>query len=261
VRWDYPTWQTLPDVSCGTWVDVDPVEISAGFDLQLLAVRFVDPGHPEKKLGPRYRVWYRNNSPQKIDQDFNIMLIAANSNDFSEGQKLSEAGIRATEIEAGEMKSVDIRLPFEANQLGSNDKGQKIPFTHLNVLVDSHREVPEEFEDNNGIILAAGDIFEVDPSIFASESDTLAAGSLINIAGEGLGPEPGQVVVFLKDLELQCEIHGWYDLGVRVKLPNLPLAAETEAEIVVVRGDGAVSNALSITLTPPAAAEKPVPNK
>ena len=37
----------------------------AQFDLQLLAVRFVDPGHPDQKLGPRYRVWFRNNSANR----------------------------------------------------------------------------------------------------------------------------------------------------------------------------------------------------
>ena len=31
-----------------------------------------------------------------------------------------------------------------------------------------------------------------------------------------LGPEPGQVLVYVKDLELDTEIQGWYDLGVRI---------------------------------------------
>jgi len=55
-------------------------------------------------------------------------------------------------------------------------------------------------------------------------------------------------------LELDAEIQGWYDLGVRAKLPNLPLAAATDAEIVVVRGDGAVANPLSLRIMPTNAA-------
>ncbi len=59
VYWQTPVWVSLPVVQCGTWVDVEmPVIPAAQYDLQLLAVRFVDPGHPEEKLGPRYRVWY-----------------------------------------------------------------------------------------------------------------------------------------------------------------------------------------------------------
>ena len=110
------------------------------------------------------------------------------------------------------------------------------------------------------MVLPVGDILPVDPAAFAAESDTLAAGSMTSVAGEGFGPEPGQVVVFVKGLELQAEIHGWYDLGVRFEVPKLPLAAATDAEIVVVRGDGAVSNTLSVTLTPPGTETVPAPN-
>ena len=62
VYWETPVFVPLPAVGCGTWVDLKPVVVAAATsDLQLVAVRFVDPGHPEEKLGPRYRVWFRNN--------------------------------------------------------------------------------------------------------------------------------------------------------------------------------------------------------
>ena len=54
VYWEAPVWTPLPVVTCGTWVDLRPVVVAAAqSDLQLVAVRFVDPGHPEEKLGPR----------------------------------------------------------------------------------------------------------------------------------------------------------------------------------------------------------------
>ena len=55
----------------------------AQYDLQLLAVRFVDPGHPEEKLGPRYRVWFRNNSDRRSTQPFNVMLFAGNDDQLT----------------------------------------------------------------------------------------------------------------------------------------------------------------------------------
>jgi hypothetical protein len=49
---------------------------------------------------------------------------------------------------------------------------------------------------------------------------------------------------------LEGEILGWYDLGVRWTLPKIAVAAPTDAEIVLIRGDGAATNPLKITLNP-----------
>ena len=78
-----------------------PAELrSADSDLQLVAVRFVDPGHPEEKLGPRYRVWFRNNGSQPIAQPFNVMLFAGNDERLAEG--MAQAGVRVTAMEPAE---------------------------------------------------------------------------------------------------------------------------------------------------------------
>jgi hypothetical protein len=252
VWWNYPVWYELPAVACGTWVDVEPVVIDDGLDLQLLAVRFVDPGQPELREGPRYRVWARNNSARTIIKDFNILLMAANSHEAVAG--LPQAGVRVDSIEPGEIKAFDIRLPFESTVMNRDAEGNAIPFSQLHVLVDSHREIPEIFEQNNGAVIARGDVLPVDPVIFGSDSVTPVPGTEINIAGEGFGPEPGQVLVHVGGIELQAEIEGWYDLGVRVKLPALALASPTDAELVLVRGDTAASNPLTVQLTMPVAA-------
>jgi hypothetical protein len=251
VCWDYPVWVSLPVATCGTWIDVEPLVIDAGFDLQLLAVRFVDPGHPDEQLGPRFRVWVRNNSPATIAAPFNVMLMAANSRDAVAG--LPQAGVRVMRMEPGETQALDIRLPFDAARMGVDAEGRPAPFSQLHVLVDSHRELPEAFEANNGAVIARGDVLPVDPTIFSADASVAPAGAEINLAGEGFGPEPGQVIVQVGTLEMQAEITGWYDLGVRIKLPSLALAAPTEAEILIVRRDTAVSNPLAVEITAPVA--------
>ncbi|MDP7277673.1 MAG: hypothetical protein QF363_19495 [Planctomycetaceae bacterium] len=257
VSWGYPVWTPLPIVSSGTWVNVETVKVDKGMDLQLLAVRFVDAGHPEKQLGSRFRVWIRNNSDKKIRKDFNVMLLASNSREPQ--TNVPQAGVEVDKIDAGEIQTLDIRLPYEANVMARDSKDRQTPFSFLHVLVDSHRDIDEAFEENNGVVLSRGDVLPVDPATFSTNVTSAAPGTTVNIAGEGFGPEPGEVIVYVNKLELQAEIHGWYDLGIQIKLPMLPLAAEANAEIVVVRGDGAVSNPVPFLIVPQARPVTPPP--
>jgi hypothetical protein len=255
--WEYPVWYELPYVVCGTWVDVEPVVIDAGLDLQLLAVRFVDPGHPEQQLGTRLRIWLRNNSNADIEAPFNVLMMASVDRVAAEG--LPQAGVTVDRIAAGEIMSLDIRLPYEANVMNVDQEGHRTPFEFLHVLVDSHQQIPEAFEENNGAVLVRGDVLPVDPAAFAAETEAAPAGSLLSVAGEGFGPEPGQVFVYVNGLELEAKIHGWYDLGVQIELPKLALADAAQAEIVVLRADGAAANPVTIAMLPEAVAGLPAP--
>ena len=249
VYWRTPLWVPLPVVSCGTWVDLEPVTIPAvERDLQLLAVRFVDPGHPEEKTGPRYRVWFRNNGVRPIAQPFNVMLFAGNDDKLR--ATLPQAGLRVTSIEAGETQSVDVRLPVEVYTMGRDAQGAPAPFSVLHVLVDAGREVPETTRTNNGTRLTPAEVLPVDPAAFELEPVVAKPGTEVLLAGEGFGPRPGRVLVQIDGKELDGEILGWYDLGVRLVLPKLAIVAPTEAEVIVVRGDGAAANPLKITITP-----------
>jgi hypothetical protein len=250
--YECPVWQPLPVVTCGTWIDIEPIVIDSGLDLQMLAVRFVDSGHPEQELGPRFRVWFRNNSDVDINAPFNVMLLASNSHELEAG--VPEAGSRVDNIAAGQIQSVDIRLPFEANLMSIDEEGNQLPFEQLHVLIDSHREIPEAFEENNGAVMARVDVLPVDPALFSTDTDVVVSGALVNLAGEGLGPEPGKVLVSLNGMNFEAEIYGWYDLGVQVKMPELPLLDIAEANLVVVRGDGAVSNPVDVEFAPQVAA-------
>jgi hypothetical protein len=253
-----PTWQPLPVVACGTWVDAPKLNLPPQqTDLQLLAVRFVDPGHPEQQLGPRYRVWIRNAGWQGINTPFNVMLLASSGEEFDESSP--QAGVRVETIMADTTQTVDIRLPYSVYELGRDDDGKPAPFATLHVWVDSHGEVSEVSEENNGAVLARADVLPVDPTAFSADVETGVAGETISIAGEGFGPEPGRVLVYVKDLALDAEILGWYDLGVHVRLPKLLFAETSDMELIVVRGDGAASNPLKLPLAPLGTPVTPAP--
>lgn len=150
--WDYPTWCPLyGSHCCGYWDDVPVVRIPVGLDLQLLAVRLVDSGDPEAQLGPTFRVWFRNNSSVAINHAFNIIALVAP--DASPTNNLPQAGVRIPSIEAGQVLAADIRLPIAANQAG-------LPMLH--VLVDSHREIGEVDEKNNGAVMPRAEILPLE---------------------------------------------------------------------------------------------------
>ncbi|HUQ70509.1 MAG TPA: hypothetical protein VM165_13340, partial [Planctomycetaceae bacterium] len=248
VYYDYPVWQPLPVVTSGTWVDVPPAIVDTGFDLQLLAVRFVDPGYKEENDGTRLRVWVRNNSRAAIGAPFNVTIVAANGTELA--GDLPQAGVTVPSMDADEVVPIDLRLPYEANRMNILENGQRTPFTHLHILVDSHRDLQENDEANNGAVIARTDILPVDPAAFSTDVTAAAPGQLVSLAGEGFGPEPGELLVIVGGKPVQAEIYGWYDLGVNFKLPNVDVNDATPVEILVVRGDGAASNPVTISLTP-----------
>ena len=249
VYWATPVWAPLPAVSCGTWVDLSPVIVAdAELDLQLVAVRFVDPGHPAESLGPRYRVWFRNNSDRAIRRPFDVMLFAAAGDALT--AELPQAGVRVTAMAPGDMQSVDVRLPIEVYTMDRDADGIPVPFSTLHVLVDANREVSETDIGNNGARLTPGEILPVDPAAFELEPAAANPGDEVILAGEGFGPEPGQVLFTIAGVELEGEILGWYDLGVRWRVPTLSVAVPTEAEVIVIRGDGAAANPLKIRVNP-----------
>jgi hypothetical protein len=242
-----PVWVTLPVVSCGTWVDAPVVAAPAPVDLQLLAVRFVDPGHPQENLGPRYRVWFRNNSRQPVAQPFSVSLLA--SSDAALAADLPQAGVRVTSIDAGDTQSADIRLPLAATTMARDAQGNAEPYRFLHVLVDGQRETGDALWENNGASLARGDVLAVDPSTFDVQPAAALPGSEVLLAGEGFGPGPGRVMMCVGEQEFDAEILGWYDLGVRVSLPETANTAGGVADLVVVRADGAAANPARIKLT------------
>ncbi len=248
IYWNTPLWAPLPEAACGTWVDLPPLELVPDSDLQLLAVRFVDPGHPQERLGPRYRVWFRNNGSLPITRPFSVMLFAGN--DARLAAYAPQAGVQVTGIGAGGVQSVDIRLPVEVYAIGRDMRGNPVPFSVLQVLVNANREVAEMDYANNGATLARAAILPVDPASFELQPTVATPGEEVLLAGEGLGPQPGRVLIQINGREMDGEILGWYDLGVRWTVPHLALAQQVDADVVLIRGDGAAANPVKMTLIP-----------
>lgn len=249
VYWNCPGWVHLPLCHCGTWWNVPQVVIPASdADLQLLAVRMVDSGHPDKKIGAEYRIYVRNNCAHRVLGNFNVMIFAANDERLAD--TLPQAGARIEAIAPGEVRTIDLRLPAAANAMGIDEHGRAVPFRFLHVLVDSHREVFETFENNNGAILDRTKILLVDPTAFAVDTNAAEVGTQITIAGEGFGPLPGKVVVSVGELSFEARIEGWCGRGVRVTLEGIPLADAADAELVVIRRDGAAANPLTLRILP-----------
>jgi len=245
VVYEYPTWQSLPVVASGTWVDLPPPVLVEQPDVQLVAVRFIDAGHLEQNLGTRYRVWLQNNSNVAINGAFNVLLLAGNT--ANPTADLPQAGVTVPSMEPGEMQVVDIRLPFEANKMNRVDN-HLTPFEYLHVLVDSHRQLQDPTPENNGAVLARTDILPVDPAAFAPDVSAAAPGAMVSIAGEGFGPEPGRLIVSINGEETEATIYGWYDLGVQFELPNVDVTGPTDAEVLIVRGDGAAANPVNVRI-------------
>ena len=255
VVWETPRWEPLPEVACGTWVDVAAKPVLQNYDLQLLAVRFVDPGHPDEKTGPRYRVWFRNNSDQPIQTPFDVIVLADNGVVLDKDAIYN--GVRITGIKPGEVQSVDIRLPYEVNFLRKNADGDDIPFDTLHVIVDANRTIPEATKENNGLMIARDEVLPIDPAAFQLDPQATQSGGEVILAGEGLGPQPGKVLVHIEGREYEAEILGWYDLGARVKLPKIALAQPSLADLIIVRQDGVAANPLRVALTPGEAPANP----
>ncbi len=234
-------------VASGTWVDVQKVVVNNGVDVQLLAVRFVDAGHLDQNLGPRYRVWIQNNSNFDIDQPFNVVLMG--NNDALPDDVRLEVGQRVPNLAAGQMQAVDLRLPLTPNGV----PGEPFAFSNVHVLVDAHRELQDTNMANNGAVIDRGEILPVDPALFNADNDVIEPSMVLNVAGEGLGPEPGQVLLHVNGITYQPEILGWYDLGVQLRVPQIAVAGLTAADLVVVRGDGAAANPLSVQIANAAA--------
>jgi hypothetical protein len=251
-----------------SWVDDQPPRPAGGgapaddvdVDLELVAIRFVDNGNAEKNLGPRYRVLIRNNGKQAVDHPFNVAVVTGAAAEQTD--PIPRAGKRVPGIDAGQTLAVDIRLPADANATTKDDDGHTVErFPKLGAMVDTRNEIEESTKENNGMALERDKILMVDPAIFAADTKQATMGQTIKLAGEGLGPEAGQVLVRVGSLELQAEIEGWCDLGVEIKLPSLPLAGEAKAELVAVRGDGAAANPIVLKLAatqsaPPAPPEE-----
>src|SRR5262249_52450919 len=100
-------------------------------DVEVLDVRFVDPGDPAKQLGPCYRIEFRNNSDVAIQREFSVAVIAGGPG------RLTPQTPRTIEpvpgMQPGQMLAGDIRLPLLEPVRGGATAGERA-FTRLIVM-------------------------------------------------------------------------------------------------------------------------------
>lgn len=121
-----------------------PAATVTGVDLQLIDVRMLDNGDAAKQIGPRYRVTFRNVGTSPVDHDFNVALVAADDANLTTNLPTIES--RISSVGTGDVKTVDLRLPATAFDMGQDTHSE---FAKLFVFVDSHGEVNDVNRDNN----------------------------------------------------------------------------------------------------------------
>jgi hypothetical protein len=225
-----------------------PAERPALVDLELIAIRFVDLGFPHKKLGPAYRVRFRNAGSDDTTAPFWIALAADNGQQPTHAAK--SASRQIAQLKAGGELSVDIRLPWEVMTMGSDSTGRAVPFSTLFVSLDTLGQIAETDERNNAARLARGEIPEVSPMLFGTDRGKLSAGDTVILLGEGLGPRAGGVAMELAGVAIPLETCGWHHRGVQVRLPAFPFAKAVDVKFAVTRHDGASARPLVSVLFP-----------
>ena len=124
--------------------DQPPPNDNVAVDLEVVAIRFVDNGNAEKNIGPRYRVLIRNNGTQAVAHSFAVAIITDAAQEQSD--PTPRAGKTVPGIDAGQVLSVDVRLPAEANAAIKGDDGHSVEkYPKLGAIVDANDEI-EEFD-------------------------------------------------------------------------------------------------------------------
>jgi hypothetical protein len=140
-------------------VAAEPQQTALPLDLELVEIRQLDRGNMAQNLGPAYRVTIRNKNGAAVTHEFNVALAASLGRQAAADSAFGM--VRVNGLEAGQMLSVDVRLPAKALQLGQNADGQSVSFAYLTAVADSHQELPESDRANDFMVLARGEIVMV----------------------------------------------------------------------------------------------------
>ena len=131
---------------------LDPQKI----DLVVEYVQLVREGDLESEEGPSYRVWFVNKGETTIDRPFDVALLASNEDAPTETSPFATK--RVAQIEPGERLTVEIQLPAEVLQMGTDVEGNPTAFKNLFAAVDTQQELEERDEDNNALGLARTEV-------------------------------------------------------------------------------------------------------
>ena len=213
----------------------EPIAAPIAVDVELVDVRLIDAGNG-RTTGPAFRVWVRNNGPIEIASPLEVVLVAGD--DRPVGDTAPHAAAEFKSPAAGELTSVDLRLPFTAYAVGTDAEGRPSPFTKIIAIVNPPETYADARDENNIASFDRDAIKLVDLKLTSVAVD--AEGKTALLSGEGFGRNPGKIVLEAAGLKLLAEVVAWNHSQIRIKLPALDLVEAVTLPTTVRREDGAV---------------------
>jgi hypothetical protein len=138
---------------------VQPAEyVSAAapaIDLELVDIRLVDAGSISDGVGPRFRLFCRNNGTLEAPK-FHVSVMADLGGVLSEKAHL--VTVESVGIKPGKTQTVDVQMPPEILKMKGTQDHWPRPFDLLGAMLDSDESLTETNEKNNTLVLARDSI-------------------------------------------------------------------------------------------------------
>jgi hypothetical protein len=138
---------------------IDPTEVkdaaAPSMDLELVDIRLVDAGSLSDGVGPRFRLFCRNNGTLEAPK-FHISMMADLGSVLSEKAHL--VTVESVGIKPGKTQSVDVQLPVEVLKMTTAKDRWAKPFDLLGAMLDSDESLTETNENNNTLVLTRDSI-------------------------------------------------------------------------------------------------------
>jgi hypothetical protein len=225
-----------------------PAQAQGQLNLQLVDVRLVEPGVPDQKLGPRFRLFVKNASPFGIGRPIDLVVAAGIDRKFQQG--LPATVERVSGLAPGQVATLEVRLPLESMAMQYPGEEKPAPFSTLFVMVADQQDLLGNATIKPLAILPRIGIQFVDLALQKPADARVPTGAVVTLAGEGFGIDGGQVVLSLGGAKLVGQVVNWGPTAIQVKLPELALAAPTPAQIIVARADGQSAPAMEMQIMP-----------
>lgn len=217
--------------------------------LELVDLRLIDIGNVEAGQGPRFRIQLKNATTEALKKPLEVLLSAGISSDFRAELPTGVQEIKP--LGAGEVATVELRLPAESMKMTYPGAQEKQPFSTLFVLIGGPKNLLGSSSISELKVLTLDKVRMADIVVAAPVDKTVAIGELLQLTGEGFGPKTGSVKLKVAGVAWNLEVVDWNELGVQVRMPELALTEPTKVQLQVLRSDGQPANMLTLTAVLP----------
>jgi hypothetical protein len=119
-------------------------------DLELVDIRLVDAGSISNGVGPRFRLFCRNNGLLEAPK-FRISVMADLGKELTE--KAHQVTVESVGIQPGKTQTVDVQMPVEVLKMTTANDHWARPFELLGATLDSDNSLIETDKSNNALVL------------------------------------------------------------------------------------------------------------